>query len=116
LIFSGATTIGFASGRVDRRHAFFDEHPFSVTGFSDDDDEDDDESPLSSFIRAFHSVQIPAHALRPVTVGAHASSRSYASNSNDRSAGNRAENPLEIDDDSDDDVVEVVGVNNPTSG
>lgn len=105
LIFSG-TTIGFAtSGGMARRHAFFDEpHPFNgLAGFSDDED-DDDESPLSSFIRAFHSAShIPNR--RPIFI----SSRSYASNSNDRNAGNRAENPLEIEDDSDDDV-EVVEV------
>lgn len=37
-------------------------------------------------------------------------SRSYATNSADRNAGSNADNPLEIDDDSDDDEVEVIQV------
>ena len=53
--------------------------------------------------------------LRPVPMPSHVvTSRSYASNINDRTAGNGAENPLEIDlsDDSDDDTVEFMGVRN----
>lgn len=52
-------------------------------------------------------------ALRPVSFTTHITSRSYASNVNDRSAGNGAENPLEIEDDSDDEEVEVVQVMRP---
>jgi hypothetical protein len=52
-------------------------------------------------------------ALRPVSFTTHITSRSYASNVNDRSAGNGVENPLEIEDDSDDEEVEVVEVMSP---
>jgi hypothetical protein len=101
LIFSRSTsTISFGAPR----------------GFLDDDDSDDD-SPLSSILsRAFGGgpflapIMRPLHLREPIVP-----SRSYASNSNDRTAGNRAENPLEIEDDSDDDddddnddVVEII--------
>jgi len=106
LIFSGSSfTFGTIHGPRFERHTFVEDNLM----FSDSDDE----TPLSSFIRAFHGVQLPNPVLRPVTVNAHVNSRSYASNSNDRNAGSRPENPLEIDD-SDDDTVEVVDVvNNP---
>ena len=48
----------------------------------------------------------------PLTFTTQTTSRSYATNMNDTTAGNGAENPLEIDDDSDDETVEVVGVRN----
>lgn len=57
-------------------------------------------------------VETGLRGLRPVGVpGYEPSGRSYASNVSDRNAGRQAENPLEIDDDSDDDEeVEVVQV------
>lgn len=115
LIFSGSSfTFGTIHGPRFGRHLLVedDRHPFVEDNlmFSDSDDE----TPLSSFIRAFHGVQLPNPVLRPVTVNAHITSRSYATNSNDRNAGSRAENPLEIDD-SDDDTVEVVDVVNNAS-
>jgi len=104
LIFSGSSfTFGTIYGPRVERHTFVEDNLV----FSDSDDE----TPLSSFIRAFHGVQLPNPVLRPVTVNAHITSRSYASNSNDRNAGSRPENPLEIDD-SDDDTVEVVDIVN----
>lgn len=75
-----------------------------------DDDSDDDESPLSSFIRAFHSHHnLPfMGVVQPVTFSTRmTASRSYASNSNDRTAGRGAENPLTIDDSEDEDDVQV---------
>ena len=74
----------------------------------------DDESPLSAILsRAFGGGQFLAPVMRPVHLREHVvEGRSYASNSNDLTAGNRAENPLEIDDDSDDDSVEIVDVAN----
>jgi hypothetical protein len=75
-----------------------------------DDDSDDEESPLSSFIRAFHSQHgMPLMGVvQPVTFTTRmTTSRSYASNSNDRTAGRGAENPLTIDDSDDEDDVQV---------
>jgi hypothetical protein len=72
---------------------------------------DDEETPFSAFFRAFHNApRPPSQLLQPVSVSA-TISRSYASNGNDTTAGNQ-ENPLTIDDDSNDEeeVVEVVGV------
>jgi len=104
LIFSGSSfTFGTLRGPRFERHTFVEDNLL----FSDSDDE----TPLSSFLRAFQGVPLSNSVLRPVTVNAHVTSRSYASNSSDRNAGSRAENPLEIDD-SDDDTVEVVDVVN----
>lgn len=75
------------------------------------DDSDDEETPFSAFLRAFHNAPMPTsyQQLRPVSLAAAAmNNRSYASNSNETTAGNQ-ENPLTIDDDSDEEVVEVVG-------
>ena len=73
------------------------------------DDSDDEESPFSSFLRALNGREIVGVPLTRVplsqalTFTTRTTSRSYASNSNDSTAGNMAENPLEIND-SDDDV------------
>ena len=75
-------------------------------------DSDEDETPFSAFLRAFHNTPLgQSQLLRPVSVSATVASRSYASNSNETTAGNQ-ENPLTIDDDSvdEEEVVEVVGV------
>lgn len=99
LIFSRSTsTIAFGGPR-----SFLDDGLMS---------DSDDESPLSSILsRAFGGGPFLAPIIRPVHLREHlaSTSRSYASNSNDRTAGNRPENPLVLDDDSDDDdVVEIV--------
>jgi hypothetical protein len=115
LIFSG---VGVGNFDFNSLHgppsARFTRSTSLSAGLQDDSqfDSEEEESPLSNFIRAFqgHGVM---QVVRPLTVTTHLASRSYASNINDRNAGNGAENPLEIDDDSDDDTVEVVGVRNP---
>lgn len=68
---------------------------------------DDESFQLSDFVRALHGTNP-----RPMTLNAAVAARSYASNSNDASAGVHAGNPLQIEDsdDDDEDVVEVVGV------
>lgn len=109
LIFSGVGVGNFEFGGL---HGFTRSTSVSA-GLRDSFDSDDDESPLSNFIRAFQGHGGVMQVVRPLTVTSRAASRSYASNINDRTAGNGAENPLEIDDDSDDDdTVEVVGVRN----
>ena len=108
LIFSGST---IALGvRGSGRSSF----PGSSQAFLTDmfGDSDEDETPFSAFLRAFHNTPLgQSQLLRPVSVSATVASRSYASNSNETTAGNQ-ENPLTIDDDSvdEEEVVEVVGV------
>mmetsp|Transcript_2734 Transcript_2734/g.5589 ORF Transcript_2734/g.5589 Transcript_2734/m.5589 type:complete len:271 (-) Transcript_2734:235-1047(-) len=88
---------------------------FSTANRSDDDSEDDD-SPMAAFMRALHGgpgatgIRMSTTVVRPMTVTARfttTSSRSYARNVHDSTAGNGAENPLEIDDDSVDEVIEI---------
>jgi len=78
------------------------------------DDSDEEESPMSQFMRAIHGggasdLRMPPTVVRPVSVTARftTTSRSYARNVNDSTAGNGAENPLEIDDDSVEEVIEI---------
>jgi hypothetical protein len=117
LIFSGVGNFNLESIHGPRYNRAPRSNTRSVT-FNDglDMSSDEEESPLSNFIRAFHG-HVSGHSVmqvvRPMTVTTHIASRSYASNSNDGMAGSRAENPLEIDDDSDDDTVEVVQVRRP---
>lgn len=111
LIFSGST---IALGvRGSGRSSF----PSNSQAFLTDmfGDSDEDETPFSAFLRAFHNAPPPPLHFRPVTVSATVTSRSYASNSNETTAGNQ-ENPLTIDDDSanEEEVVEVVGVRTVT--
>lgn len=80
------------------------------------DSDDDDDYPLP-FLRALHGGHFVSPSLS-VALGRYSTAlatnpgRSYASNMNDSTAGNGAENPLEIDDDSDEEV-EVVQVTRP---
>lgn len=101
--------------------------------FSSDTDDDDDSAsflPQPSFADLFRAVPIAAarrsgppgsgavivgsglQGLRGVSLPAFdpPTGRSYASNVSDRNAGRGAENPLEIEDDSEDEEVEVVQV------
>ncbi|KAL3943210.1 MAG: hypothetical protein SGBAC_002699 [Bacillariaceae sp.] len=75
-------------------------------------DSDDDESPLSSLFRVYTNTLPPPlmPMMQPMSFASRFSaSRSYASNSHDRTAGRGAENPLTIDDsDSDDDDIVVL--------
>ena len=75
-------------------------------------DDDDDGNPFSTFLRAVQGHGVFSgtglHVVRPVSFTSHIASRSYATNINDREAGNGVENPLEIDDS--DEEVEVVHV------
>lgn len=85
------------------QNSFFEESHISS--------EDEDDSPLAAVLRVFHN-HLPLQVVRPLPVAAHTRTRSYATNSSDRNAGNRPENPLEIGDSDDDDAVEVVQVVN----
>jgi len=81
----------------------------------DDDDSEDDDSPMAALMRALHGgpgapgFRMSTTVVRPMTVTARftTSSRSYARNVHDSTAGNGAENPLEIDDDSVNEVIEI---------
>jgi len=81
----------------------------------DFDDSDDEETPMSQFMRAIHGgpgtsgLRMSTTVVRPVSVTARftTTSRSYARNVHDSTAGNGAENPLEIDDDSVAEVIEI---------
>ena len=84
-------------------------------------DADDEENPFSGLFRAIHGRSVvmgsQMSVMRPVsfTRNATVATRSYATNMNDRNAGNGAENPLEIEDsDSDDEEIEVVQVTRPS--
>jgi hypothetical protein len=118
LIFSGVGNFNLESIHGPTRYSRAPRSNTRSVTFNDrlDLSSDEEESPLSNFIRAFHG-HVSGHSVmqvvRPMTVTTHIASRSYASNSNDGMAGSRAENPLEIDDDSDDDTVEVVQVRRP---
>mmetsp|Transcript_3699 Transcript_3699/g.8518 ORF Transcript_3699/g.8518 Transcript_3699/m.8518 type:complete len:381 (+) Transcript_3699:125-1267(+) len=76
------------------------------------DNSDDDENPISSLFRVYHNTLPPPlmPMMQPMSFASRFStSRSYASNSHDRTAGRGAENPLTIDDsDSDDDDIVVL--------
>jgi len=81
----------------------------------DDSDEYDDDSPMAAFMRALHgssvanSVRMSTTVIRPMTLTAHfsTSTRSFARNVHDSTAGNGADNPLEIDDDSVEEIIEI---------
>jgi len=81
----------------------------------DSDDDDDLDSPMAAFMRALHGssvangVSMSTTVVRPMTVTAHFSTttRSFARNLHDSTAGNGADNPLEIDDDSVEEVIEI---------
>lgn len=90
---------------------------FSALDFDTFDDSSDDDSPMSQFMRVIHGgsapsgVRMSTAVVRPMSVTARftttSTSRSYARNSHDATAGNGAENPLEIDDDSVGEVIEI---------
>lgn len=80
--------------------------------FADSDDSDDD-SPMAAFMRALHgsSVSMTRSVVTtgPISLSTHFAShtRSFARNRHDSTAGNGADNPLEIDDDSVEEVIEI---------
>lgn len=79
-----------------------------------DEDSDDEDSPMAYFMRAIHGAPA-ANAVnlsrtvvnRPMTVTFTTTTRSFARNRHDSTAGNGADNPLEIDDDSVEEVIEI---------
>mmetsp|Transcript_7235 Transcript_7235/g.14952 ORF Transcript_7235/g.14952 Transcript_7235/m.14952 type:complete len:387 (+) Transcript_7235:113-1273(+) len=83
--------------------------------FADSSDDSDDESPMAAFMRALHGssvangMSMTTTVVRPMTVTAtaHFSTRSFARNVHDSTAGRGADNPLEIDDDSVEEVIEI---------
>jgi hypothetical protein len=105
----GGRTFTAASGR-----------PFRLSHMLADSDSDD-ESPLSDLMRVMrHSGGPSSFTSSTRVVGpsgmthvyhmSATTTRSYASNRNDANAGNRVDNPLEIEDSSDDEEVQVVRV------
>lgn len=84
-------------------------------GFGSFDDSDEEDSPMAHFMRAIHGgpgangVRLSTTVVRPVSVTARftttTTSRSFARNAHDSTAGNNSQNPLEIDDD--DEVIEI---------
>lgn len=80
------------------------------------DSSDEDDSPLSSLFRVYTSSMPPLMPMMQQMSFASRlnTTRSYASNSHDRTAGRGAENPLTIDDsDSDDDDIVVLSSRGP---
>jgi len=78
-----------------------------------DDDSDDDDSPMAAFMRALHgapaanAVNMSTSVInRPMTLHFTTTTRSFARNNHDSTAG-VADNPLEIDDDSVEEVIEI---------
>ncbi|CAJ1898719.1 unnamed protein product [Cylindrotheca closterium] len=73
------------------------------------DNSDDDDNPIASLFRVYTNTLPPPlmPMMQPMSFASRfGASRSYASNSHDRTAGRGVENPLTIDDsDSDDDIV-----------
>eukprot|EP00536_Pseudo-nitzschia_multiseries_P004492 jgi/Psemu1/302625/fgenesh1_kg.74_\ len=104
-ISGGLGTVGGMPGPLRTRM------PFNPS----DDESEDDDSPMAAFMRALHggagagAIRMSTTVVRPMTVTARftTSTRSYARNVHDSTAGNGAENPLEIDDDSVDEVIEI---------
>lgn len=80
-----------------------------------DEESDDDDSPMAAFMRALHGtsgangVRMSTTVMQPMTLTAHftTTTRSFARNLHDSTAGNGADNPLEIDDDSVEEVIEI---------
>jgi hypothetical protein len=95
--FAGGSTYAYASGSVA-----------APARTNLEQDSEDDEDYQISLFRSLHPSLTGNHS-RYIAASAPNAGRSYASNMNDRTAGNGAENPLEIEDDSDGEV-EVVEV------
>lgn len=81
--------------------------------FADSSDDSDDESPMAAFMRALHGssvangISMSHTVVRPISLTTHITTRSFARNVHDSTAGSGADNPLEIDDDSVDEVIEI---------
>jgi len=79
-----------------------------------DAESDDEDSPMAAIMRALQGAPA-ANAInvsrtvinQPMTVTFTTTTRSFARNQNDSTAGNGADNPLEIDDDSVEEVIEI---------
>lgn len=111
--FGGSISSTSSNGTNSARAGF--SAPRSSNG-AYDDESDDEDSPMAAFMRALHGapgasgVSMSTTVVRPMTVTARftATTRSYARNVHDSTAGNGAENPLEIDlDDDSDEVIEI---------
>lgn len=99
-------------GRPTHRVAFSHTASGARAEFVDDDSEDDD-SPMAAFMRALHgapaanAVNMSTSVInRPMTFHFTTTTRSFARNNHDSTAG-VADNPLEIDDDSVEEVIEI---------
>lgn len=82
--------------------------------FTEDSDDSDDDSPMAAFMRALHgssgarSIHMSTTVMRPMSVTTtFSTTRSFARNLHDSTAGNGADNPLEIDDDSVEEIIEI---------
>jgi len=83
--------------------------------FADDSEDSDDDSPMAAFMRALHGssgasgIHMSTTVMRPISVTTTFShtTRSFARNVHDSTAGSGADNPLEIDDDSVEEVIEI---------
>jgi hypothetical protein len=83
--------------------------------FEASDEDSDDDTPMARFMRALQGapdateIGVSTTVVRPVSVMAHFSTttRSFARNVHDSTAGNGADNPLEIDDDSEEEIIEI---------
>lgn len=104
-----------ASGPPTARASFTTRSSNGMRSPFEDEDSDDDDSPMAAFMRALHGssvangVSMSTTVVRPMTLTAHFSTttRSFARNVHDSTAGNGADNPLEIDDDSVEEVIEI---------
>lgn len=118
LIFSGMPDFGAAGFTLTQAPRLAGGHHRSLAANDEGEpwSSDEDDGPLTQLLRVMQSHQHHHNVMsvvRPVVTSQVSASRSYASNIEDRSAGDRAENPLEIEDDSDeDDDIEVVQVLN----
>jgi len=116
LIFSGFEFGGINNaGRPTHRVAFSTTHTANgARAEFVDEESDEDDSPMAAFLRALHggptanAVNMSTTVMnRPVTVTAHfTTTRSFARNVHDSTAG-VADNPLEIDDDSVEEIIEI---------
>ena len=105
---------GFEFGQLQAGHRMTTRHTpgGALAEFVDEDSEDDD-SPMAAFMRALHGapaasgVRMSTTVVQPMTVSFTTHTRSYAINNHDSTAGSGVENPLEIDDDSVDEVIEI---------
>lgn len=112
--FGGTMSTSGPGGSISSIRSSFATRSGSRVGF-DLEHSDEDESPMSQFMRAIHGgpgptgLRMSTTVVRPVSVTARftTTSRSFARNVHDSTAGNNAENPLEIEDDGIEEIIEI---------